>query len=198
MSSDQFMVRLMRRSDLDEVLSIHRDLFEVKYTRSIIESFLSGRHLSLVLLHVTSQAETLIGISVTSRSWVSICSKERTAYLATFGIHPPYQRRGLGAYLFKLTCRLLSVHFSIKDLSLHMLKSKTSTYQFYSAMGMTASSVLRDYYSFDDARHDAILMVTQIAAAGVERPDVQLYPEIDAMLAAPQKVWLFAPLCCHA
>jgi ribosomal protein S18 acetylase RimI-like enzyme len=198
MQGDRFMVRLMRRSDIDEVLSIHLSLFEVRYNRSDIVSFLSGNYLSLVLVRVADQTETLVGVSTAIRHWVSICSKQRTASLSTFGILAPYQRRGLGAYMFRLTCRILLVHFGVQDLSLHMLKSKAPTYQFYIAMGMVASSVIRNYYDFDKGQHDALFMVKQLTADAVERPDVQLYPEIDAMLAGPQKVWLFAPWFCYA
>jgi ribosomal protein S18 acetylase RimI-like enzyme len=201
MNGDQFMVRLMRRSDIDEVLSIHLSLFEVKYSRPLITSFLSAPHLSLVLVHVADQVETVVGISVATRRWVSLCSKQRTAYLSSFAIQPKYQRRGLGTFLFRLTCRVLLVHFGIQEMTLHMLKSKTPTYEFYRAMGMSASGIIRNDYLIGEEKHDAMFMAMQLAGAAVkpaERPDMQIYPEIDAMLAAQQKVWLLAPWFCHA
>jgi ribosomal protein S18 acetylase RimI-like enzyme len=191
----------MRRSDIDEVLALHASLFEVKYPRAVIESFVSAPHLSLLLIHVANQTETLIGVSVSSRRWVSLCSKQRTAYLSTFGIRQSSQRRGLGSYLFRLTCRVLFQRFSIQDLSLHMLRSKRSTYEFYNAIGMTASAVVPRYYVLDDKHHDALFMVKQFTAADLEVPerrDVQVYPEIEAMLAEPQEVWLLAPWFCAA
>jgi hypothetical protein len=68
-------------------------------------------------------------------------------------------------------------------------------------MGMTTSAVIRDYSIFDEGHHDPPFMVKQFAAPNLEvhePPDVQADPEIEAMPAVPQKVWLSARWFCVA
>jgi ribosomal protein S18 acetylase RimI-like enzyme len=193
-----FLVRLMRRSDIDELVGCHGAILEVCYQRATIESFLRGDHLSLLIVFVDGAREAIIGFSVSSRQWMSACSTQRTAYLSTFGILPEFQRRGLGAYLFRLTCHVLQAHYQVYDIHLHMLKEKRSTYDFYIAQRMVAVSVLRQYYTFDGKKHDAVFMSRELACVPREerRPDIVLLPEIEELLTATQKLCPFAQLFC--
>jgi ribosomal protein S18 acetylase RimI-like enzyme len=193
-----FLVRLMRQSDVDEVLGCHGAVLEVCYSRPVIESFLRSHYLTLVLVFVDGGAEAIVGFSVAHREWVSACSTQRTAYLSTFGILPEFQRRGLGAFLFRLTCRVLRAHYGVRDIRLHMLKDKRATYAFYVAQQMAAVRVLREYYSFLGKRHDAVLMRAELAAVPREpaRPDVALLPEIAELLATRQRLCPLAQLFC--
>jgi ribosomal protein S18 acetylase RimI-like enzyme len=194
--SQTFLARLMRRADVDEVLAVHLSLFEVKYSRSTIEQFLTSTYLSLVLVHVDNATETIVGVSVSSREWIAICNRQRRAYLSTFGILPDFQRRGLGAHLFRLTCDILRMHFTVSEIRLHMLKGKQGTYDFYIAQQLVAIGVLKDYYSLGEGFHDAILMARDLRFIPKIEPrdDVAILPELVELLNTTQWVCPFAQL----
>jgi ribosomal protein S18 acetylase RimI-like enzyme len=195
-----FLVRLVRPSDVEELLGCHGATLEVCYSRKTVESFLGAGYLTLVVVFIDGGVEAIIGFSVARRQWVSACSTARTSYLSTFGILPEFQRRGLGAYLFRLSCHILRAYYGVHDINLHMLKDKRSTYDFYIAQQLIAVRVMREYYSFDVKKHDAVLMNRDLASVPTEeeRPDVAVLPEVGELLATKQKLWPLAQLFCSA
>jgi ribosomal protein S18 acetylase RimI-like enzyme len=196
MSSARFVARRMLRSDVNEVLALHLLLFEVKYTRQTIKTFLAPDHLSLLLVRVDVPRELIVGVSTSIRAWASVCSRQRNAHLSTFGILPAFQRRGLGAYLFRLTCDILRTHYSVCEIRLHMLRAKQPTYDFYVAQRLVAVGVIKNYYTFDGGHHDAIVMANEIDCIPrlVPRADVNVAPELAELLETKQCVSPFAQL----
>jgi ribosomal protein S18 acetylase RimI-like enzyme len=193
MSGLHFVARRMRHADLEKVLAFHLLLFEVKYSRRTIERFLGPDHLALVLVHVDGQSEVIIGVSTSRRKWVSACTRLRTAYLTTFAILPDFQRRGLGAHLFRLTCDILRTYYTVFEIRLHMVKGKKPTYDFYIAQRLVAVNVVKNYYSFDGG-HDAVEMAApldMVPRIGA-RPDVTVLPELMELLGSKQRLWPFA------
>jgi ribosomal protein S18 acetylase RimI-like enzyme len=196
--SKSFVVRLLTSADIQEVLEVHLLLFEVKYSRHTIESFLRDKYLALVMVDVSDRSkEKIIGVSVTSREWISLCSTEKRGYLSTFGILPEWRRNGLGTYLFRLTCHILRFHYNVEEIALHMLQSNRSSYGFYQSVGMNATLILPEYYNFDDSKHTAVYMRRElvcIESEDCERQDIIVSPEINHLLSKKQNVWFFYPL----
>jgi ribosomal protein S18 acetylase RimI-like enzyme len=193
-------VRLLTGEDVNEVYAVHLLLFQVKYSRQTIESFLVHKYLSLILVDVTDGShEKIVGVSISFREWVSMCSTQRRAYLSTFGILPEYRNQGLGTYLFGLTCHILRVHYCVGELSLHMLQSNVVSYKFYERLGMHATRVLPEYYNFDNSTHTAVYMRRELIrlANEVARPDISHGPDIDQMLRQKEHIWFLAQLICE-
>jgi ribosomal protein S18 acetylase RimI-like enzyme len=194
-----FVVRCLSSADLDEVLSVHLELFEVKYSRRTIESFLGPTYLSLVLVDATEASQKIMGVSVSTRSWYSMCSNQTTAYLSTFGILPEYQRHGLGTYLFCLTCHILRSFYRTRELSLHMLRSKLSNYEFYTKLGLTAVRVIPQYYNIDGTEYDALAMSTDLVGILDEqnRSDISLSSDLTTLRNMRRIVRFWHPLFCN-
>lgn len=198
-SAMSFLVRLMTNADIDEVWRLHLDLFEVKYDRRTIQSFMRPDYFALLLVDTDKDSE-IIGVSVSQRMWVSRCSGERVCYLSTFGIKREYQRCGLGSFLFRLTCNLLRTHYGVIRMSLHMLASNRGVYDFYEKLGMSAWKLLPGYYHFDSTPRDSIVMCAPLDTIRNEnrRDDIIVPLEIEDLLLTRDHVhfyssWFRAP-----
>ena len=189
-----FFVRQLTPADVDESLQVHRQLFEVKYSRDTIESHLRPEFVSLLLFH----EDRIVGVAVAERRWVSFCSTERIMYLATFGILPEYRRRGLGRYLFLMMCRIGQVHYGVKLIKLHMLRTNTVTYDFYTHIGMKCTMVLPGYYHLEMGNMDALVMQSPISALPKweAREDVQLSNDLVVLMETKQAVRWYSPIFC--
>jgi ribosomal protein S18 acetylase RimI-like enzyme len=191
-----FLVRRLSAADVEEVLTVHLELFEVKYSRATIESFLGASYFSLGLVDVADATQRLVGVSVSHRKWLSICSDQTISYLTTFGILPEYQRRGLGTYLFCLTCHILRSFYRSREISLHMLRTKKSNYEFYTKLGLSAVRVIPNYYNFDGTGRDAITMSTNLIDVLDEphRPDISVAPDLILLLNTRRVVRFWYPI----
>jgi ribosomal protein S18 acetylase RimI-like enzyme len=190
MSDGRFVVRFMRDSDIGAVHRIHLALFRIKYSVDFIASFLASNSLSLLLVRTDGPSETIVGVSMVFRQWASFFSTRRTAYLATFGIRRNFRRRGLGSFLFRLTCRILMTHCTVFEVSLHMVASKRSTFAFYIAQGLRPARVVKSYYTFGNKHRDAIVMRQELATVPrkAARSDVDVDPGLAVLLETTQRV----------
>lgn len=185
----------MTQADIDEVWKLHLDLFEVKYERKTISSFLNKSYLCLLLVDARNNSE-IVGVSVSERRWVAYCSSERVCYLATFGIRKDLQRTGLGSFLFRLTCHIQRKHFGVTRMSLNMLQTNQGVYRFYESVGMIAQKILPNYYTFDGQKHDSVVMSAELMTIQEEkrRDDISVPLEIEDILLTHDQVYFFSPL----
>jgi len=154
-----FCIRKMTRNDIPDVEKMHNELFPLRYSRRVYESFLTAEYLSLVLIHQIQDENRIIGVSTSHREWCSICSTKKDGYISTFGILPTYRRLGLGTFLFKVTALCLKNYYSCVSLKLHMLRSNTAAYEFYLANGFIVDVLLPNYYEFNNKKHDSFHMI---------------------------------------
>ena len=57
----------MIKSDLEEVESIHIQLFPLRYSKSVFQNFLESDFLSLVLVGIKDDKTKIIGVSTSHR-----------------------------------------------------------------------------------------------------------------------------------
>ena len=191
-----FRVRLMRSEDKEECERVHIILFPVRYSKSIYDEYLKPDHLSLLLTTIEDGSEKIIGVSMSFRFWVSKFSYERRCYLGTFGILPDYQKRGLGTYFLRLTCKILGGYFNCARFELHCLRKDHSISNFYNRVGFAAEDVLLQYYSFSDPHEDALLMACDPRKVEYDEKaidNIEIDPEVQKMLNEKQSIGFFAP-----
>ncbi|OHT04210.1 acetyltransferase, GNAT family protein [Tritrichomonas foetus] len=189
-----YQVRLMKYEDIDEVEKIHIILFPVRYQRKVFEEYLKPNYLALLLTIHEEGAEKIIGVSMSSRSWVSKFSYVKKSYLGTFGVIPEYQKKGLGSFLLRLTCRILGNYYQCSSMSLHMLRKDKEVYNFYTKNGLNPIQVLEKYYSFSEPREDALLMSCDLNKIDfIERDDILPSSEVKELLTGKQVIGYFAP-----
>lgn len=154
-----YKIRLLTEDDLEEALQLHLLLFPVKYSMKTMQNFLQPSHLALVLTIQEGKKERIIGVSVSTRSWISFFSTYKDSYLSTFGIHPDFQHTHLGSDLLNITSKILKDHFNCLTLHLHMQKINNVAYNFYVHLGFTAVSLIPGHYSLGDGPvSDAVYM----------------------------------------
>ena len=100
----------------------------------------------------------IIGVSTANRMWISPFSRERAGYLATFGILPGYRRKKLGTFLLDVTTQCLFKYFDCKYIDLHMQRANQAAHDFYIRNGYHVEKILYNFYSFNNAKHDALFM----------------------------------------
>lgn len=184
-----FVIRQMTKTDIDEALAVHLQLFEVKYTIDTIRAYLRSSCLPLLLIC----DDRIVGVSFSQRFWCSFCSTERYAYLGTFGILPEFRNRGLGRWLFLETCHILRKAFLVSKISLHMLRSKKDTLAFYEKLGLNIISILPGYYTFDEGHsHDGLVMGKSLSSLpnAPNRDDAEIGPDLRRAMDNPDQVSL--------
>lgn len=164
MGKEQYVIRLLRQEDVPQMRELDHILFPIKYNDAVYQEFLSQAYLSLVLVKIEEQTETIIGEATANRQWKTSCSLERDGYLATFGIHPDYRRHHFGSLLFQVISEILMTHFECRVLRLHMLVSNDSAYEFYLKQGMTVTKMLNNFYTIDGKKADAYLMSAELSS----------------------------------
>jgi len=138
--------RRMRRSDLDQVLDLERQLFASPWSREMFEEELEEkRHvLALVIEDRKSIAGYLIAYFVADE-----------VHIANIGTAPGLQRRGIGERMMQnLLARARENGFTLAHLEVR--RSNRAAITLYEKLGFKIVGVRKNYY--EQEQEDALLM----------------------------------------
>ena len=138
----------------------------------------------------------IIGIATANRMWISPFSRDRAAYLSTFGILPGFRRKKLGTLLLNVETECLKKYYGCKYIDLHMQRANQAAHDFYIRNGYHVERILIQYYNFNNARHDALYMRHSLHHFEMERQlDVKLSDKVEYYLTHTQQISWFYRFC---
>lgn len=161
MQSDAiFAVVPMQRDDLDAIMEIEPILFVGDpWPRSMYEYEITPNEFSFYrVIHGETPEQPRI------LAYAGVWMLYDSAHVATIGVHPAWQRRGLGAWLL-LHLIDESVTRGAVEVTLEVRKSNLAAQTLYSQFGFEKVGRRRRYYR--DTGEDALLMT--LADPGSER-----------------------------
>merc|ERR1712204_120410 len=88
---------------------------------------------------------------------VALSVVEPHGYIASFGVHPQYRKRGLGHFMLRCTVQCM-VDLIMPWSSLHVAKGNRTALNLYKAAGFKICGELEDAYTDDAHGHDAWFM----------------------------------------
>ncbi|EAX97304.1 acetyltransferase, GNAT family protein [Trichomonas vaginalis G3] len=194
--NQKFLIREMKKADIEEVEKLHIAIFPVRYSKNVFIGFLRPDYLSLVIETEWYGEKRIIGVSTSSRNWASPFSRSRTAYLSTFGILPEFRRHHLGTLLLNATVACLAKYYGCIELSLHMEAANKAAYEFYISNKFIAVQLLPDHYTFNNSYHDAYFMRKPINTIELDRKNtIEYSKEVEYLAHNSQYISWFHRFC---
>jgi len=166
MNIDGLTFRPMFIGDVPQVKELHDELFPVKYSERFYASLVEKPYCAVLVLD--SSTNILVGVA-TGR--VQVGDEEQVeGYIATFGVHPNFRRKGLGRTLLSLIIDVLKAEAKCDvDVELHVKSDNQPAIQLYVSEGFKVMETLKDHYFFDERHHDALRL-----CLGTDQPKTEV------------------------
>lgn len=145
--------RLMRESDLDEVIAIEESVYPYPWTRGIFYDCLHVGYLCRVLENV--EHNKIIAYSVMSAA-------VEEAHLLTIAIIENEQCKGYGKWMLEEMIRLAKVNLA-NTLYLEVRSSNAKAIQLYHQRGFNELGIRKGYYPDEKGREDALLFALDLS-----------------------------------
>ncbi|MFL2840267.1 MAG: ribosomal protein S18-alanine N-acetyltransferase [Pseudohongiellaceae bacterium] len=143
-----YICRLMREVDLDEVIELVRNAGDFAWSpKNIQDSFLSNNDSSFVLSSLTGKG--VLGYAV-------IHTVLDESHILNIVIKKKEQGKGLGSYLIQGLIDIVK-HQHQNLLMLEVRASNSKAIKFYENIGFQPSGIRKDYYPAEKGREDAWL-----------------------------------------
>lgn len=142
------LIKEMQFTDLEEVLNIENDLYDVPWTKKIFADCLNYYKCFVV---IDEDNNKIIGYGI-----ISIVLDE--SHLLNIGIDKYYQNKGLG---YKLTNFLINYAkvCNTRKMYLEVRESNKKALSLYKKFGFEQFGIRKNYYETKEGREDAINMV---------------------------------------
>eukprot|EP00299_Pterocystis_sp_00344_P011406 c5317_g1_i2.p1 GENE.c5317_g1_i2~~c5317_g1_i2.p1 ORF type:complete len:109 (+),score=8.38 c5317_g1_i2:338-664(+) len=85
----------------------------------------------------------------------------------TFGVHPNYQRGGVGAKLLREICQQLQQQFRCEHVHLHVKADNAAAISFYTKHNFYMRTLCRNHYFIDGQLCDAYWLMLKLPAVPV-------------------------------
>lgn len=141
-----FKILDAEQEDLEQIYRLNKEIFGADcIKRDWLQDFYSEalRFLKIVLI---PKKEIIGAISIVP----DLRGRKDRVYVSMLFVHPSYQRKGLGSYLFE---HIVYPYFSQQDYKIIELNTKESTpatTQFYKKVGFEIIGEIRRYYRSGD------------------------------------------------
>lgn len=172
----EFLVRKMTRDDVDAVEAFYNSVVVMKYSRNVYEHLISPVSMVLLLVHIDHEdKETIIGLSSAIRCWKNSWSRERDAYLATFGISKKFRNQGLGTFLLNMTMRILKVFYNIECVMADCPKCAEKTFLFLRKREFNGQRIIEKFYRLQNEHNDmedSVFMMRDLSEWNIEEYQV--------------------------
>jgi len=153
----RWIFRDIHERDLPEVISLHEELFPVKYSRKFYDSLLDKNSAGMVTIIMQDLfSETIAGVcTFRIQSTPNSFLKAREGYIATFGIKTDFRRQGLGRNLLEFAIKEMEKVEEIYRVCLHVKTDNDAAIALYKSLGFMIKSRLYNHYMIDNEEHDA-------------------------------------------
>ncbi|KAJ3440059.1 n-alpha-acetyltransferase [Anaeramoeba flamelloides] len=157
---EEYTIREIQKKDLQEVRLLDNKLFPIRYNNEFYGNLLLENSVGLVA--IKKETSKIVGV-ITGRlklidnGWFS--QKTRQAYIMTFGVEENETHKGIGFNLINIAVNKFQSRLNVDEVSLHVLRSNIRGISFYKKFGFKVTNILKEYYSFNNKKHDALVMV---------------------------------------
>lgn len=145
MSFGEPLIRRMEINDLDEILEVEKNCFNVPWTRHMFEDELYNLNAYYYVIKVNGKIVGYVGF------WKIIDE----AHITNVAIHSDYRRSGYGRALINALLNKAR-ELGIFAATLEVRVSNLAAISLYESFGFISSGVRRGYYS--DNNEDALIM----------------------------------------
>ncbi|KAJ6247981.1 n-alpha-acetyltransferase 60 [Anaeramoeba flamelloides] len=157
---EEYTIREIQKKDLQEVRLLDNKLFPIRYNNEFYDNLLLENSVGFVA--IKKETSKIVGV-ITGRlklidnGWFS--QKTRQAYIMTFGVEENETHKGIGFNLINIAVNKFQSRLNVDEVSLHVLRSNIRGISFYKKFGFKVTNILKEYYSFNNKKHDALVMV---------------------------------------
>ncbi|KAJ3433525.1 n-alpha-acetyltransferase [Anaeramoeba flamelloides] len=157
---EEYTIREIQKKDLQEVRLLDNKLFPIQYKDEFYDNLLLPNSVGLVA--IKKETGGVVGVitgqlKLIDNGWFS--PKTRQAYIMTFGVEENETHKGIGFNLINIAINKFQSRLNVDEVSLHVLRSNIRGISFYKKFGFKVTKILKEYYVFNNKKHDALVMV---------------------------------------
>lgn len=147
-----FLLRVMEKNDMREVMQLHKDCFPVEYDTHFFAGLLNTEKcISIVATDPAMANGRLIGV-VTGRWSLG------EGYVSTLGVALSHRRLGVATALLESLVRTLENQRKCSSVYLHVKFGNESALAFYKKQRFVVEAKLYGHYEIHGVRYDAFLI----------------------------------------
>ncbi len=147
LNNEQYFIRNIRQTDLDEIYSIEKRAYKKGWSYGIFQQSLTSNRGFILIRRDT---DNIIGYGISQ-----VIVDE--FHILNICIHPDYQHQGLGKGLLYFLLDKAR-EFSCKDVFLEVRASNLIAIQLYLDAGFNEVGIRKNYYPSEKGREDACQM----------------------------------------
>lgn len=153
-SGHDLLVRKARPKSADQMLAVERAIYHA--TPWPIEAFaIELDQRSRLYLEVIDEGSG----QLVAFAGLSVNPAKRDSHITNIGVHPAYQRHGIGRFLMR-TLMQVSVRLKMNTMSLEVKRANHTAQHLYQQLGFETARLRRHYYQDDG--DDAYEMIVQL------------------------------------
>jgi [ribosomal protein S18]-alanine N-acetyltransferase len=150
-----FKIEIMKKEDIDQVLSIEQSSFSMPWSRNLFLSEFRSPTVSTLLVALHEAPKRIVS------AYIVYWLVADEMHILNLAVDPACRRQGIARKLVRYALARAQEK-GARRAFLEVRMSNSPAYRLYSGLGFTGTSVRRDYY--DHPTEDAIIMALEQGA----------------------------------